>query len=93
MDRRGRDGLMSPAQVAERCGLSTKTVYRAIQSGALRAYRPATKLLITEEAFGQWMDRALVQPSEKKALGGRLRPGVPERGSAAELRAIEDEAA
>jgi excisionase family DNA binding protein len=84
---------MSPAQVAERCGLSTKTVYRAIRSGALRAYRPASKLLISEEAFGQWIEQALVQPSGRKALGGRLRPGAPERGSAAELRAIEDEAA
>jgi hypothetical protein len=35
----GADGLMSPAGVAARSGLSRKTVYRAIASGALVAYR------------------------------------------------------
>jgi excisionase family DNA binding protein len=86
---------MSPAQVAARCGLSKKTVYRAIHSGALRAYRPASKLLIPEEAFAEWMEQALVRPNDGAAPRGRgqLRPVAPERGSAAELQAIEDEAA
>jgi excisionase family DNA binding protein len=84
---------MSPAEAAARCGLSTKTVYRAIHSGALRAYRPARKLLIPEDALDEWIEQARVQPTASDSLLAGWRPTPPERGSAAELRAIEDEAA
>ena len=60
---------MSPAEVAARCGLSTKTVYRAIRSGALRACRPTWKLLISEYAYQEWINRP---PA----------PGARRRGSA-----------
>ena len=56
MQTLGHDGFMSPAQVA-RSGLSPKTVYRAIRSGALRAHQPTTKYLISVKRrrdTGKW---------------------------------------
>lgn len=89
----GEDGFMSPAQVASRCGLSSKTVYRAIWAGALRAHRPARKYLISEEAYQEWVTRPANLEDVREALHARLRPATPERGSAAELLAIEEGAA
>ena len=89
----GEDGFMSPAQVASRCGLSSKTVYRAIWSGALRAHRPARKYLISEEAYQAWVTRPATREDVRDALRARVRPATPERGSAAELLAIEEGAA
>lgn len=86
----GEDGFMSAAQVASRCGLSLKTVYRAIWSGALRAHRPARKYLITEEAYQEWVTRPGAREDVREVLRARLRPATPERGSAAELLAIEE---
>lgn len=83
-------GLMSPAGVAARSGLSRKTVYRAIASGALVAYRPTSRYLIPEWAYEEWIT------GERTALvdGSPLpRPAVPGVGSGDELRAIESEAA
>jgi excisionase family DNA binding protein len=84
---------MSPAQVADRCGLSRKTVYRAIRSGALRAHQPATKYPISEEAYREWVTRPPAHDDVGDLLRARLRPVAPERGSAAELLAIEEGAA
>jgi excisionase family DNA binding protein len=87
----GADGLMSPAGVASRSGLSRKTVYRAIASGALVAYRPTSRYLIPEWAYEAWITRertAVVEDSQPL-----LRPAVPDVGSGDELRAIESEAA
>jgi excisionase family DNA binding protein len=39
MSDRDLEVLLTPADVAERCQISTKTVLRAIRSGRLRAYR------------------------------------------------------
>ena len=80
---------MSPAEVAARCGLSTKTVYRAIRSGALRACRPTWKLLISEYAYQEWINRPPARERVDAVLHARRRPVAPERGSAAELLAIE----
>jgi excisionase family DNA binding protein len=88
---RGADGLMSPAGVAGRSGLSRKTVYRAIASGALVAYRPTSRYLIPEWAYEAWITRertAVVEGSQPLP-----RPAVPDVGSGEELRAIESEAA
>jgi excisionase family DNA binding protein len=93
MQSLGHDGFMSPAQVAERCGLSVKTVYRAIWSGALRAHQPARKYLIGEDAYQEWVTRPPVREDVGEVLRDRLRPAAPELGSAAELLAIEEGAA
>jgi excisionase family DNA binding protein len=89
----GEDGFMSPAQVAARCGLSLKTVYRAISDGSLRAYRPARRFLVSEEAYQAWVTRPAARVDVGEFLHARLRPAIPERGSAAELLAIEEGAA
>jgi excisionase family DNA binding protein len=89
----GDDGLMSPAQVAKRCGLSLKTVYREIRRGALLAHRPTTKYLISEDAYQEWLTRPSARQDFGDVLRAQLRPAVPERGSAAELLAIEQGAA
>jgi excisionase family DNA binding protein len=39
MSKEQLDVLLTPADVAERCRVSTKTVIRAIKAGRLRAYR------------------------------------------------------
>lgn len=87
----GEDGLMSPAGVAARSGLSRKTVYRAIASGALAAYQPTSRYLIPEWAYEAWIT------GERAAVGGDSqplpRPAVPVVGSGDELRAIESDAA
>ena len=93
MQSLGQDGFMSPAQVAKRCGLSVKTVYRAIRCGALRAHQPTTKYLISEEAYLEWVTRPPARQDVSDVLRARLRPASPERGSAAELLAIEEGAA
>jgi excisionase family DNA binding protein len=87
----GADGFMSPAGVAARSGLSRKTVYRAIASSALVAYRPTSRYLIPEWAYEAWITR------ERAAVVGDSqpvpRPAVPAVWSRDELRAIESEAA
>lgn len=88
----GADGFMSPAEVGARSSLSRKTVYRAIASGALVAYRPTSRYLIPEWAYGAWITR------ERAAVVGGSRqpvpsPAVPVVGSRDELLAIESEAA
>ena len=93
MESLGQDGFMSPAQVAKRCGLSRKTVYRAIRSGALRAHQPTTKYLISEDAYQEWVTQPPAREDVGKVLHARLRPATPERGSAEELLAIEEGAA
>jgi excisionase family DNA binding protein len=88
----GADGFMSPAEVAARSGLSRKTVYRAIASGALVAYQPTSRYLIPERAYQAWIT------SERAAVVEDSHPVprpvvVPPVGSGDELRAIESEAA
>lgn len=84
---------MSPAQVADRCGLSVKTVYRAIRDGELRAHQPRTRYLVSEEAYMAWVTRPPSREDVAGVLRARVRPAAPERGSSAELLAIEQGAA
>jgi excisionase family DNA binding protein len=80
---------MSPAEVAARAGLSLKTVYRAIRSGALVAHQPTAKYLISEAAYRAWVTRPPAFRSA--ALASPPPPPAPGAGSAAELLAIEAE--
>jgi excisionase family DNA binding protein len=47
--------LLSPEQVAERCGLSRKAVYRAIERGELPASKLCSRLRIKSEDVDQWI--------------------------------------
>jgi excisionase family DNA binding protein len=88
----GEDGYMSPALVASRSGLSLKTVYRAIESGALCAYQPTKRYLISEAAYQAWVTQS---PAARAAeVTTSVRPATAvEVGSYSELLAIEREAA
>jgi len=83
------DGFLTPADVAARSGLSTKTVYRAIRARRLRASRPTARYLIAEADYVSWV-RSGAQTDEGSV---EVLSGDPPVGSAEELRAIEHEAA
>ena len=52
--------LLSPEEVAERCSLSRKAVYRAIERGELRAARLCSRLRISPEDVRGWIDSNMV---------------------------------
>lgn len=52
--------LLSPEDVALRCGLSRKAVYRAIDRGELKASRLCSRLRIRPEDVDTWFDRNCV---------------------------------
>lgn len=56
----------TPKQAAEACHVGINTIYRAIHTGRLRAYRPATKaFLILPEDLRDWIKGAPVEAREK----------------------------
>lgn len=57
-----KDALLSPEQVARRCGLSRKAVYRAIERGELRASRLCSRLRLRSEDVEAWIDVNAVEP-------------------------------
>jgi excisionase family DNA binding protein len=87
MTRPGLEVLLTPADVAERCQISTKTVLRAIRSGRLRAYRLGARgaYRIRSADVEEWLKESEVQavvvplraqapvPSPPAQVGGRLR--------------------
>ena len=54
--------LLSPEDVAVRCGLSRKAVYRAIDRGELKASRLCSRLRIRGEDFKAWVEQNVVAP-------------------------------
>jgi excisionase family DNA binding protein len=50
------DHLLTVEEVAERARVSSKTVYRAIWSGRLKAYRVGGQWRITESAMWAWIE-------------------------------------
>lgn len=83
--------LLSPQQVADRCGLSYGTVLHAIHRGELRAARLGSRLRVPETAIDEWVTRQLVEPRER--LGSLpepvASPGPAGVGSLARLVALE----
>ena len=79
--------LLTPADVAQRCQISTKTVLRAIRSGRLRAYRLGARgaYRMRTGDVEAWLDDSQVEavvvplrprepiPAPPVAVGGRLR--------------------
>ena len=51
----GADRLLSVEEVAERCGLSRRAVYRAIERGELAASRLCSRLRIRSEDVEAWI--------------------------------------
>ncbi len=64
------DRLLTPADVAERCQISTKTVLRAIRSGRLRASRLGehAAFRLRPEDVEAWIDQSIFEPPAKSAV-------------------------
>lgn len=58
------DALLSPEQVARRCGLSRRAVYRAIERGELRASRLCSRIRIRGADVEAWVDGNKIEPSD-----------------------------
>lgn len=52
---------LAPDDVAARCGLSRKAVYRAIERGELRAFRLCSRLRIRPEDLNAWLEAHVVR--------------------------------
>lgn len=57
------DALLSPEDVARRCGLSRKAVYRAVGRGELRAARILSRLRIDPRDVEAWIRANVVDAS------------------------------
>lgn len=55
--------LLSPEDVARLCGLSRKTVYRAVERGELQAFRLCSRLRIRREDVDAWLAASIVVPA------------------------------
>ena len=68
------------------------TIRRAFESGRLRAFRPAQRVLIREDDLRAYIESkaAVPEPHERPTRPGRSRR--PRPGSVASLRALEREA-
>jgi excisionase family DNA binding protein len=82
IDPSGREVLLSPAQVAQICGLSRRAVYDAIARGELEAFRICARLRISSAALADWLRRSAVSPQPTHAVAdGRRFRTVERRGS------------
>jgi excisionase family DNA binding protein len=57
--------LLTVEQVAELCGLSRRSVYRAVDAGELVAYRPRGRVRIPEAALEAWLEACRVTPRQR----------------------------
>jgi excisionase family DNA binding protein len=53
---------MSPEDVAAKCGLSRKAIYRAIERGELAATRLCSRIRIRPQDVDQWIEANRVPP-------------------------------
>jgi excisionase family DNA binding protein len=68
------DALLSPEQVARRCGLSRRAVYRAIDRGELRASRLCSRIRIRAEDVDAWVQENQIEPSSHQTRLPRSSP-------------------
>jgi excisionase family DNA binding protein len=59
------ESLLSPEDVARRCGLSRKAVYRAVARGELRAARILSRLRIDPGDVEAWLRANIVEPERR----------------------------
>jgi excisionase family DNA binding protein len=71
-----KEKLLTPADVAERCQLSTKTVLRAIRAGRLRASRLGENAAfrIRPEDVDAWIEASVLEPVRKEPPPLRVVP-------------------
>jgi excisionase family DNA binding protein len=73
------DRLLTAADVADRCGLSRKAVYRAIERGELKAFRLCSRLRIEPSAVDAWLDASVVEQTEPAPASWLPSSRLPER--------------
>jgi excisionase family DNA binding protein len=72
-----RSVLLSPEDVARRCGLSRRAVYRAIDRGELAASRLCHRLRVRQEDLAAWLDRTRVSPRLRPTPSPPPAPTIP----------------
>lgn len=82
---RSEDQLLSPEEVACRCGLSRKAVYRAIERGELQAFRLCSRLRIDPIAVDAWLEANIVEHNRPAPTP---RPAPPRLPAPAGLRRL-----
>lgn len=55
--------MLTPREIAELCGLSYRSVLRAIEDGELRAFRLRGRLRVDNEDYVAWLEGARVTPT------------------------------
>ena len=65
------DRLLTPYEIAERCALSAKTVYRAIDRGELPAARLCTRIRVRASDVDAWILARQVRP---RSVDVEIRP-------------------
>jgi excisionase family DNA binding protein len=83
--------MLTVDEVARLSKLSSKTVWREIGRGNLRAHKLSGRWRIRTEDCQAWIDRAAYAPEQVDARSDV--PATPSCGSLAALRRIESEAA
>src|SRR5262249_55357300 len=68
------DALLCPEDVARRCGLSRRAVYRAIERGELRASRLCSRIRIRAADVEAWVDENQIEPPSEPARRSRPSP-------------------
>lgn len=58
--------LLSPEEVAERCSLSKRAVYRAIERGELPASRLCSRLRIRQDHLDAWIEGSRIAPQDPR---------------------------
>lgn len=85
--------LLTPAEVSERCKVSTKTVLRAIRAGRLRASRLGSRgaYRVRPADLEQWIETTRVEPEPQfcaEPVAMKLEPAI-RRASAPGRLALE----
>ena len=60
--------LLTPEQVAQRCGLSRRAVYDAIRRGELPAMRLCNRLRIRPDLYDAWLTAGTLTPPTTRRL-------------------------
>ena len=83
--------LLSPEEVAQRCGLSRRAVYRAIERGELRASRLCSRIRIRPEDVDAWIAANSILKPNTAPEPRPKRPLLPQDGLRRLLAAEEEE--
>ncbi len=70
--------MLSPADIAERTGLSRAAIYRAIEDGDLLASKLRGRIRVEEAELAAWAERSRVKPRTRLSA---YEPPIPDRPS------------